>query len=274
MTREHFFGQLQTTLRADPRVQEMTAVADAYAPVMKFIFDGVQIDLLYAHMGDEILPKDFNIFDNSNLKNIDDKSIRSLNGPRVTDSLLSLVPNVANFRTTLRAIRLWAKRRAIYSNVLGFPGGVAWAILTARVCQLYPNAAPSQLLSKFFLFYTQWKWQYPILLCNIQIDHTFPKLKVWNQHHNPHDIFPVITPTFPAANATHNVNPSTLRILQVELNVGHQCLSTLLTLQPGESSIPVWKKLVEHSDLFLAHKDYLQVKAWAKADDDLHAWYT
>ncbi len=31
-------------------------------------------------------------------------------GPRVTDMILNLVPDVANFRTALRTIRLWAKR--------------------------------------------------------------------------------------------------------------------------------------------------------------------
>lgn len=33
---------------------------------------------------------------------MDEKSVRSLNGTRVTDSMLSLVPNRDTFRTTLR----------------------------------------------------------------------------------------------------------------------------------------------------------------------------
>lgn len=52
----------------------------------------------------------------------------------------------------------------MYSNVLGFLGGVSWAMLTARVCQLYPNAAPSTLLQKFFLVYLKWQWPQPVLL--------------------------------------------------------------------------------------------------------------
>jgi len=77
-------------------------------------------------------------------------------GSRVTDEILRLVPHVENFRLTLRCIKLWAKSRAIYSNVMGFLGGVAWAMMVARLCQLYPNATPSALVERFF--HIMYKW--------------------------------------------------------------------------------------------------------------------
>lgn len=44
----------------------------------------------------------------------------------------------------------------IYSNILGFLGGVSWAMLVARTCQLYPNAVASTLVYKFFLVFSKW----------------------------------------------------------------------------------------------------------------------
>lgn len=64
--------------------------------------------------------------------------------------------------------------------MLGFPGGVAWALLTARICQLYPNAAPSTIVSKFFPIYYQWGWPQPVLLKRIDAGPPNMTHTVWN----------------------------------------------------------------------------------------------
>lgn len=46
--------------------------------------------------------------------------------------------------------------RNIYSNKLGFLGGVSWAIMVARICQVYPNATASTLVIKFFKIFSMW----------------------------------------------------------------------------------------------------------------------
>ena len=102
-------------------------------------FDGIEIDLTFARLALKEVAPDQALSDSVLLKNLDQKCVRSLNGCRVTDEILRLVPRVDNFRTALRAIKLWAKRHGIYSNVLGYLGGVSWAMLVARVCQLYPR---------------------------------------------------------------------------------------------------------------------------------------
>lgn len=47
------------------------------------------------------------------LRHLDDAGVRSLNGVRVAELILELVPNHNNFRTTLRAVKEWARRRGV-----------------------------------------------------------------------------------------------------------------------------------------------------------------
>ena len=102
------------------------------------------------------VPNELELFDDNLLKGLDERCVRSLNGSRVTDEILRLVPSIPAFRGALRCVKLWAKRRAIYSNVMGFLGGVAWAMLVARICQLYPNASAGTIVSKFFNIMYKW----------------------------------------------------------------------------------------------------------------------
>jgi hypothetical protein len=65
--------------------------------------------------------------------------------------------NVSNLVPTILAVELKSPPgRAVYSNVNGFLGGVAWAMLVARICQLYPNAVSGSIVSRFFLIMYQW----------------------------------------------------------------------------------------------------------------------
>ena len=68
--------------------------------------------------------------------------------------------------------------RAIYANVMGFPGGVAWAMLVARVCQLYPQATGSVIIGKFFRIISKWGWPQPVVLKEIESGPL--QVRVWN----------------------------------------------------------------------------------------------
>ena len=68
----------------------------------------------------------------------------------------------------MKVIRFWAKTKNIYSNSLGFLGGVSWAILTCRICQLYPHASPSAIVHHFFTIFSEWPWPKPVRLRQAQ----------------------------------------------------------------------------------------------------------
>lgn len=270
---EEFFGLLQKKLEAMQEVTEMHAVPDAFTPVIKFCFSGISIDLLYARMLLPSIPEDLNIWETAALRNVDradEQTVRSLNGCRVTDMILRLVPNIGHFRTVLRALKLWAKARGVYSNVMGFLGGVNWAILVARVCQLYPKAQPSMLLARFFKVYTNWKWPLPVMLCEIEEDAALA-LKVWDSRRNPGDrmhLMPIITPAYPSMNSSYNVTESTLWLMSKEFVAADAICARQV---PLGASID-WSELFQPFPFFSNYKNYIMVQVSAQTEDNHVKW--
>ncbi|XP_022750137.1 nuclear poly(A) polymerase 4-like isoform X3 [Durio zibethinus] len=264
---EDFFIVLHDILAEMEEVTELQPVPDAHVPVMKFKYQGISIDLLYASISLLVVPDDLDISCGSVLHDVDEQTVRSLNGCRVADQILKLVPNVEHFHMTLRCLKFWAKRRGVYSNITGFLGGVNWALLVARVCQLYPNAIPSMLVSRFFRVYTQWRWPNPVMLCSIEEDELgFP---VWHPRKNPRDRFhhmPIITPAYPCMNSSYNVSISTLRVMMEQFQCGNRICEEI------ELNKDQWSALFEPYLFFEAYKNYLQVDIVSADADDLLSW--
>ncbi|XP_003895729.1 poly(A) polymerase beta [Papio anubis] len=265
--RSDFFTSFYVKLKLQEEVKDLRAVEEAFVPVIKLCFDGIEIDILFARLALQTIPEDLDLRDDSLLKNLDIRCIRSLNGCRVTDEILHLVPNIDNFRLTLRAIKLWAKCHNIYSNILGFLGGVSWAMLVARTCQLYPNAVASTLVRKFFLVFSEWEWPNPVLLKEPEERNL--NLPVWDPRVNPSDryhLMPIITPAYPQQNSTYNVSVSTRMVMIEEFKQGLAITHEIL-LSKAE-----WSKLFEAPSFFQKYKHYIVLLASAPTEKQHLEW--
>uniref|UniRef100_A0A4W3GP12 polynucleotide adenylyltransferase n=1 Tax=Callorhinchus milii TaxID=7868 RepID=A0A4W3GP12_CALMI len=265
--RSDFFQSFFEKLKQQEGIKDLRAVEDAYVPVIKFEYDNIEIDLVFARLALQTIPDNLDLRDDSRLKNLDIRCIRSLNGCRVTDEILHLVPNKENFRLTLRAVKLWAKRRGIYSNMLGFLGGVSWAMLVARTCQLYPNAVASTLVHKFFLVFSKWEWPNPVLLK--QPEDSNLNLPVWDPRVNPSDryhLMPIITPAYPQQNSTFNVSSSTRTIMVEEFKQGLAITDEILQSKTD------WSKLFEPPNFFQKYKHYIVLTASASTEEHHLEW--
>lgn len=102
-------------------IEKMTPVPDAFVPIIKLELAGISIDLIFARLIVPAVPLNLDLKNNDYLRGLDEKEVRSLNGTRVTDEILELVPQQKTFRLALRAIKLWAQRELLFRGGLTRP---------------------------------------------------------------------------------------------------------------------------------------------------------
>ncbi|KAK2066570.1 hypothetical protein P8C59_000375 [Phyllachora maydis] len=265
------FPKLLTDMTKPGEIEDLKPVPTAFVPIIKFEFRGISIDLIFSAIKSrKQLPPDPNwsLKDVSILRGMDDTLVSALNGPRVTDAILELVPEQATFKLALRAIKLWAKRRGLYGQIYSYPGGVAWAIAVARVCQLYPRVTASVIVNKFFFVMDSWRWPLPVLLTD-PVDENLG-LRTWNPTiygGNRRHIMPIITPVYPSFCTTHNVIKSSLAVTQREFKRGLE-----LTDQMVECKRP-WEELFERHTFFTQdYKYYLTVTSISRDKEAHKPW--
>ncbi|KAM0562675.1 hypothetical protein ACHAPJ_002365 [Fusarium lateritium] len=272
VTREDYFKyfpDLLVSMAPKDAITDMAVVTDAFVPIIKFEYSGISIDLIFSRIIQKQLSPEFkDLKDSGLLRGLDEAELRSLNGTRVTDEILTLVPEQSTFKKALRAIKLWAQRRAVYANIMGFPGGVAWAMLVARVCQLYPKATPSVIVNKFFLVISQWRWPQPVLLKPIE-GGPLP-VRVWNPRVYKGDTFhlmPVITPAYPSMCATFNITRSSMTIINRELKRALQISESIMVGKRPWSDL-----FVKHTFFTAGYKYYISVISAAKTKEAHTIW--
>lgn len=279
--REDFFSEeengLLARLRAEPNVTHVYPISTASVPLIEVIWSGIELDVLFASLQQAEVPTEAEeLLDDSLLLQLDPASVQSLNGPRVTELLVKLVPTARyqSFRVLLRTLRYWAKVRGIYSNKLGFLGGVNFAILAAFAFQLWPTISTSRGLSHLFYILSNWKWPKPIRLCHPYtvegVGANFPK--AWDPN-DPKSCgrMPIITPAFPNINSSANVTPSTLKVMKREIERAYKEVS--LILKKGNECVKDdWASLFKPSDFFLRFRMYVSIVARAPDPESLKAW--
>uniref|UniRef100_M8BP45 polynucleotide adenylyltransferase n=1 Tax=Aegilops tauschii TaxID=37682 RepID=M8BP45_AEGTA len=186
-----FFTILCGILAQMEEVSELQPLPDAHFPAMKFKLHGISINLLYANVSLAVVPSDLDISQNSVLYGVDEVNLLSLSECRVADQILDLVPNI---------------------EAPGYLREVDCAVMVARICQAYPNAAPSTLVTMFFSIFGEWYWPNPVMLCSIHED--------WELG------FPVgmhaSTVKTGRINSTVHVSATTLGVMKEQFQIGNE----------------------------------------------------
>ncbi|KAH0449155.1 hypothetical protein IEQ34_022955 [Dendrobium chrysotoxum] len=239
-------------LQSRSEVSELHCVKTAKVPLMRFNFNGISIDFPYAQLRVVSVPADVNIFDPC-LVIHDETSQRSFSGVRVNQRILQLVPNLKHFQTMLRCIKLWALRRGLYSNLLGFFGGIYLAILAAFVCQRYPNASISALITLFFEKFSNWPCPRPVILQ----DQSIPSK-------NPDG--PILMPCSPFDWCNSNITRGTIRKIKKEIKRGYD-----ITKDQGRLDFQ-WCHLFNHFPFTESYNYFVRICLIAPDHDELQDW--
>jgi poly(A) polymerase len=250
-------NSLAERIRRQPDVTNLVPIEGAAVPILTFDWEGINIDLLFARINSNSVGPDFDIDNDTVLDGADSATEKSLNGPRVTNLIAALVSGTPQryqtFLSVVRCVRAWAKARGLYSNKMGYWGGVNINMGVALVVQLYPNACAASLLRKFFLVFKTWRWPQPVLLTKPH-DASYG-LPVWSPQSSARQVAPMITPAYPAMNSTLSISRQTLQIMQGEFERGHKIVDQLWKEYNSNSSNSnlKWDLLFEKSDFFVTY---------------------
>eukprot|EP00392_Amoebophrya_sp_AT5.2_P015272 g15473.t1 len=251
ITRDHFFLDLYPKLLEHRQwISEVNPVESAQTPLIEMVIEGVSIDLTFAQLRIPTLQNVESLLPNRLLVGLDEKSARGIGGNRVNEMVKRSVPNVKVFQQALRFLKAWSKARGIGSNMLGYFGGITWAILVARVCQLYPNFNAPAIIHRFFKFYCQWQWGWdrPVVLCDIETSKEVSNLR------------------YEETRCTHNVTETTKKVLLYELRRGRAFVQAIF------EGTKKWEDLYAKCAFLGLYRQYIRIQLLAKTQNAWNRW--
>lgn len=264
VTREHFFTIFYKMLLNHTLVSELNKIDSARVPILTMKFQDIYVDLSFAKIAaNQIDPgmDETSLENDSILNDVDRETMMSLNGPRVSNMIMKLVPNIDHFRTLLRFVRIWAKERGLYGNVYGYLGGVNLALLCAYICQRYPTALPAMLALMFFQDLHTHSWTEPIYINTPNTGTQFPSWEF-----DRREVMPIITPAYPSINSLSHATRSSKQRMTIEFKRGFKMTRDVLF--KGY----LWDVVVAPSNFFMQYKRYLQITAWSNNQDNFIKW--
>lgn len=148
--RHFLFHSLTQFLQTKPsQFHNVVCVSSAFVPVIKFHVGNFDIDLVMCCVHGDSVNHEIPIHQYTLIAK-QEEDLRSLQGAIATETILQYVENPDFFSRALRAVKLWAVRRNIYSNQLGLLNGVALAIMTAYVLQAIPPPPPNTIPEYYY----------------------------------------------------------------------------------------------------------------------------
>lgn len=269
-----FCDQLAAHFETQSSVCAITSEGDLAAPGLTFNLRRVDVRLFLAQHIPE-LP--------SPAPNAVAANMAALCAREASETLLNSVPNTHVFRALSKFVRHWARQRGIYGTFLGFFGGPAWAVCCARVCQMYPQAKPAQLVLLFFRTLREWDWSQPFCI----LPPSYGRAEQTNPRNQQATTMSALLPIAAGISASPHVTETTSKIMLQELLRAYRKanhldlaraggpLSSDREQQPSNMDLSIEGRpcLASEPQFFKHFRHYLEVKILALDEGVMHKWF-
>jgi len=270
--RESLFEGFRSCLASCADCTCVQVLLSARAPVLKFVMFNFSVDVAVAILIYDRVPCPCS--PQALIESVlDEKSALALVGPSNSDSLLELVPDAERFRQLLRFVKLWAKTNFIYSNAFGFLGGMAWSLLCAFICQLYPRATVPVLVVRFFKVMKGWNW-HTTEVC-VAPPQPISKWGGWSRHSaRDRALVRIITPVAPLQNSAFNVTQSALGIIAKRMWDADKCFphESFVGEGGGQQLLKCCSKAITKQNFFATYQKFIIFEVCSPTQDDHIGW--
>ncbi|KAL4506870.1 hypothetical protein ABPG72_001291 [Tetrahymena utriculariae] len=253
---KHFNGQLYDMISNMEGVEYHNNVIDAKVPIMQFEIQGVPIDISFAQLDVETLPDDIDKqIPDTHLTMMDERDKLSINGYRCNQAIIRYVTEHSEdkqqskqrFQESLKVIKIWARNNGIYENRLGYLGGISWALLLAKICQMFPNLEVNGIIEQFFLQYSSWKWPTMEVLLG---PFSQPEERQKNQKFE----MSIYTPAYPEYNSTERVKKINLEIIDYKIKEANRIIQEEI-----KTGLASWDKLIQEEDFLNKYAKFIEI---------------
>jgi hypothetical protein len=234
VSRAAVFSGFVGVLGTAPDVEDLQPIPDARVPIIGLKLRGQEFDVMTVHLEEDSVPdRDVLLTSYTWMNGIDRESILSFGGVRVTEMLIHTPQRPNQFLLAVRFLRLWAKRRGVYSNKAGFLGGVNICLMVLHLVRRAPRAGAGALVHAFFDVFANWRWDSTQVTALAKDSLCPPWLTAlnWNPTIAKRERMVILTPCFPQSNSMFAATMYSRATLVKELKRGRALLRT-----PGSGS--------------------------------------
>ena len=221
--------------------------------LLTFDFQGVQVDLQYARLPSDVPLLTLGELSETQRRQLSEPCLLALHSLEEVRALKGRV-EMESFRPFLRSVRVWTRARRLEDPTLGYPGGLAWALLTLRGWKR--GLTLEAQWTRFLDLVGDWSWPSPMAYTS--------EAEAFYQAQDNRP-FPVLSLTAPYVNVASQVTALTAEVVLREVREAQELVLkgrwSALTQPPkaGDEVLveldgvtdEVWGKLKYHALGFL-----------------------